>query len=74
MSNGDDKNRLTSSVEVIAAVIKSTKAWVKHFVIKYDLCPFARGVLESNGVRYRVYLGTDLERLKRKIRYEVTFM
>lgn len=72
MNSGDDRNRLINAAEVIAAVVKSTRAWVKHFVIKYDLCPFARGVMESDGVRYRVYLGTDKERLKKKLRYEVS--
>jgi hypothetical protein len=71
MSNGDDRNRLLSAAEVIAAVVKSTRAWVDNFVIKYDLCPFAKSVFASEGVRYRVFLGTDKDRLKKRLRYEV---
>jgi Fe-S-cluster containining protein len=52
-----DKSRVLSKVEVILAVIKSTKAWVKDFVIKYALCPFADSVFGTDRIRYRVYFG-----------------
>lgn len=71
MGTTDDLARLLSSVEVIQAVVRSTRAWVTDFVLKYDLCPFARAVLESDRVRYRVFLGSDVARLKQRIKYEV---
>jgi Fe-S-cluster containining protein len=73
MANGDDKNRLLGALDVVHAVTKSTRAWVNEFVVKYDLCPFARSVFESDRVRYRVFLGSDMTRLQQRVRYEVAY-
>ncbi len=35
-------------------VIRSIKNWVESFVVELNLCPFARGVLAENRVRFSV--------------------
>jgi len=58
---------------VLQAVGKSTKAWVKDFVVKYSLCPFAESVFVDGRIRYRTYLGNDgdVSRILERVRYEV---
>jgi hypothetical protein len=36
------------------AVIESTKNWLVSFIIKYNICPFARQVYESDRIRYQI--------------------
>lgn len=50
-----DRSRLLSKVSLIQAIVKSTKAWVKDFVVKYSLCPFAESVFDDERISYRVY-------------------
>ena len=71
MENGNDEERFLANADLITALERSTRAWVNGFVVKYDLCPFARQVFQSELVRYRVFLGSNLQQLKQKIRYEV---
>ena len=71
LSSGDDKNRLLAKTGVIKGVVKSTKEWVKDFVIKYNLCPFAESVFTKSNIRYRVFFGTDKEKIKERLAYEV---
>lgn len=54
-SSDTDKSRLVSKVSLISAIVRSTKAWVKHFVVKYALCPFAESVYDDERISYRVY-------------------
>jgi hypothetical protein len=37
----DDRSRLLERASMIKSVVRSTKAWVQDFVLKYSLCPFA---------------------------------
>jgi Fe-S-cluster containining protein len=71
ISSGDDKNRLLAKTGVIRGVVRSTREWVKDFVIKYNLCPFAESVFTKGNIRYRVFFGTDKQKIKERLAYEV---
>lgn len=71
MKSGDDRNRLLAKSGVISKVIRSTKAWVNDFIIRYSLCPFAESVFSHDTVRYRVFLGTDKAKIIEKLKYEM---
>ncbi len=43
------------------AIIKASQAWLNHFVIHYNICPFARREQEKNSIRYLVLEGDDTE-------------
>ena len=70
---GDDRNRLIAKVDLIDRVVKTTRRWVKEFVVGYNLCPFADKIFNSNRVRYRVFQGTDQNKdlLISKLRLEM---
>jgi hypothetical protein len=46
-------------------------AWVENFVLKYKLCPFAEKVFTQRTTRYRVFLGSEKEKIIERIKYEV---
>jgi len=71
LSTGTDAERLLTKAGVVQGIIKSTREWVKSTVIKHQLCPFAESVFASEKIRYRVYFGSDKEKIKEKLRYEV---
>lgn len=72
MASGDDRQRLLDKVDIIKRIAKSTKAWVKEFVLKYSLCPFAGDVYASDRIRYRVHFGgTDSKQIIERVRYEM---
>ncbi len=71
-----DRDRLLDKVNLIQAVRDSTRAWVKDFVVKYELCPFAEKVFVEDKVRYRVYFGgsrdtNDLMNMVEKVKFEI---
>lgn len=43
--------------------LTATKKWVETFVIKHNLCPFAKKPFLQNTIRYEVYEGIDWEEL-----------
>ena len=45
--------------ELTQVVIDRTRRWVERVVVGLDLCPFARPVLRSDGLRYAVDAGED---------------
>ncbi len=59
-----------SSAEIIA----TTKSWVEHFVIRHNLCPFAKGVFDAAKIRYRVHQTKDLEQWFLQIMEELSFL
>eukprot|EP01038_Epipyxis_sp_PR26KG_P011266 gene11266-15115_t len=71
---GDDKSKLFAKADVIQRVIKSSKAWVQDFVIKYDLCPFAESVFGNNKVKYRVFMRSSKEDLIERIKLELYYL
>jgi len=71
ISSGDDNNRLLAKTGVIRGVVRSTREWVKDFVIKYNLCPFAESVFTKGNIRYRVFFGSDKQKVKERLAYEV---
>ena len=77
-SGETDKSRLLSKVSLISAIVKSTKAWVKNFVVKYALCPFAERVFDDERISYRVYFNgvrqgnsDDMALLIDRVKYEM---
>lgn len=71
MKTGDDESRLFLKTDVIQGVLRSTRAWIDDVVIRYNLCPFAEAVFQSNTVRYRVFFGSDPVKIREKIKSEV---
>ena len=43
--------------------VATTKNWINTFVIRHNLCPFAKKPYLQNTIRYEVYEGTDWEEL-----------
>jgi len=41
--------------------ITTTRRWLEHFVIAYDICPFARREHQRGSIRYRLVTGNSLE-------------
>ena len=71
MTSGDDDKRLLSKVDVIQRVTKATRAWVKEFVIHYNLCPFADSVFGGGKIQYKVMLEASKEKIVERLRFEV---
>eukprot|EP01040_Poterioochromonas_malhamensis_P011595 gene11595-12647_t len=69
-----DKERLILKFDVMKNIILSTKEWVKQFVIKYNLCPFAQRVFDNHRVRYRVYLVHEKAAVIEKLKLEVLYL
>ncbi|TPQ27091.1 DUF1415 domain-containing protein [Methylomonas koyamae] len=42
-------------------IIAATEAWIKSFVIAYNICPFANREQQRNSIRYRVENGNNVE-------------
>ena len=66
-------------------IIKQTETWIKSFIVQYNICPFAKGVLENNTIHYEVVNSRDNEvclhavyaeclRLDSQIEVETTFI
>ena len=72
MTQDEERSKFLQKTEIMKAVTKSTRVWVKDFVVKYNLCPFAEGVLTSSTIRYQVFLGKhDLEQIIEFIKFEM---
>lgn len=72
VSTEDEKSRLLGQLAVIQGVVRSTRAWVKDFVVKHVLCPFAEAVYATDSVRYRVHFGSGKSReVIDAVRYEM---
>ena len=55
-------------------IIQNTRKWISNFVVKLNLCPFAKYPLENDKIRYVVYEGTDLEELLKLCKKETEFL
>lgn len=53
---------------------KITKDWINNFVIRYNLCPFAKKPFVQDTIRYALYEGTDWEDLALLFQKEATFL
>ncbi len=53
---------------------KITKDWIHDFVIRHNLCPFAKKPFVQNTIRYALYEGTDWEALALLFQKEATFL
>ena len=42
-------------------VIQQTKCWLENFIIKHNICPFAKPVYEHDHIHYLLTWGTDIE-------------
>ncbi|MDT4290736.1 DUF1415 domain-containing protein [Methylomonas sp. MO1] len=42
-------------------IIAATQAWLKTFVIEYNICPFARREQEKDSIRYQVVSSNSIE-------------
>ena len=48
--------------------------WVRSFIVKYNICPFARPDLDANNMRYCVAQSEDLEQVLMALVEECLFM
>ncbi|MCL1036773.1 DUF1415 domain-containing protein [Shewanella submarina] len=48
--------------------------WVRSFIVKYNICPFARPDLDANNMRYCVAHSSDLETVLMSLVEECVFM
>lgn len=42
-------------------ITTATQAWLKSFVIEYNICPFAKRELERGSIRFSINSDTDIE-------------
>ena len=54
--------------------LKTTKDWIRNFVIYYNLCPFAKKPFLQNAIRYSLYEGSDWEALALLFQKEANFL
>ena len=54
--------------------IAQIKEWIESFVIRYNLCPFARKVFIQDKIRYTTYVGNDLTDLANSFQDELLFL
>ena len=54
--------------------VEATKKWIETFVIRHNLCPFAKKPYLQNTIRYEVYEGTDWEALGIILQNESLFL
>jgi uncharacterized protein len=55
-------------------VLGRTKNWIKNFVLRYDLCPFAHRPWEEGRLRFEVSLGTTFEQVWIDLQEEVEIL
>ena len=61
-------------MELVARCIIRTRNWIQDFVIGLQLCPFAKDPFQKNQIRYRVFSGSDTEKLLAFIYAEFKFL
>ncbi len=55
-------------------IIRKTRNWIEHFVIRLNLCPFAKKVFDEEKVRYVVLSSGKIEDLTKKLLDELYFL
>ena len=66
------KKNKTMQQENIA--IEKTKLWVKEWVIRLNLCPFAKVPFAADRIRFVVFEGTDMEKFIQMIGEELQLL
>ena len=61
-------------MESIDYIIRKTRDWVEHFVIKLNLCPFAKKVFDEEKIRYVVLKSDEIKDLTKKVLDELYFL
>ena len=55
-------------------IIRKTRNWVEHFVIRLNLCPFAKKVFDEEKIRYVVLNSDKIRDLTKKLLDELYFL
>lgn len=53
-----------SKVPDVDVVREDTVKWINNFVVKLNLCPFAKNTIEKGGLKVEVFEGSSVEDLK----------
>ncbi len=61
-------------MESIDYIIRKTRNWVEHFVIRLNLCPFAKKVFDEEKVRYVVLKSNKIADLTKMLLDELFFL
>lgn len=56
------------------AIIHATQNWLYTFIIAYNICPFARRVVEQNKLRYHIVASESLEQVLRELISECRYL
>ena len=56
------------------SVIRKTREWVNGFVIRLNLCPFAKKVFDEERIRYVVLESSEIKDLTKKLLDELYFL
>ena len=48
---------------VVSSIEQQVRAWLEHFVVGLNLCPFAAPVVSSDGLRIKICESTELEQI-----------
>lgn len=55
-------------------IIRKTRTWIEHFVIRLNLCPFAKKVFDGEKIRYVVLTSDKIKDLTKKLLDELYFL
>lgn len=67
-------NKSIIDQNIMTNYVMATKKWVETFVIRHNLCPFAKKPHLQNTIRYEVYEGTDWEEMGIILQNECIFL
>jgi hypothetical protein len=54
--------------------IEQTRRWIYSFVVKHNLCPFAKGEMDKNTVRFEVSQATTIEQALPALQSEIDLL
>lgn len=57
-----------------ALQIEQTEKWVRKFVVKLNICPFAGGVVEKDNIRYHLSKAENIDILYQDFLHELLFL
>lgn len=61
-------------MESVDQIIRKTRNWIEHFVIRLNLCPFAKKVFDAEKIRYVVLPSREIKDLTKGLLDELYFL
>ncbi|WP_432454277.1 MULTISPECIES: DUF1415 domain-containing protein [unclassified Agarivorans] len=52
---------ISGGSQLVSAIQQQTHQWLQSFVVKYNICPFAKREVERGSIRYKIVDSDDIE-------------